>query len=167
MNQMQRQVLEFYRKFGHPVGPTPGFQRAEFRARLIIEEAVEAAVGMIGSVAVTDLLEKEILEFAKVSPKAPNFIEAIDGIGDSLYVQFGAAIEFGVNMEPIFDEIHRSQYGQGRWRDARKDGKTLKPPGGRRRNGGKSPSNADGHHHASGQRRVPQRVGRDVRKEGA
>ena len=128
MNRMQEQVREFHEKFGHPIGTKPRFQRPELRAKLIIEEAIEAAVGMIGSVAVTDLLEKEIFEFAKVPPKKPNFVEAIDGIGDSLYVQFGAAIEFGVNMEPIFDEIHRSNMAK-EGGATRPDGKTLKPPG--------------------------------------
>lgn len=128
MNRMQEQVREFHEKFGHPIGTKPGFGRPELRAKLIIEEAIEAAVGIVGSVAVTALLQEAIFDFDKASPKEPDFVEAIDGIGDSLYVQFGAAIEFGVDMQPIFDEIHRSNMAK-EGGATRPDGKTLKPPG--------------------------------------
>jgi predicted HAD superfamily Cof-like phosphohydrolase len=128
MNRMQQQVIEFHKKFGHPIGETPAFRRPELRAKLILEEAIEAAVGMVGSVAVTALLRQEILDFAEVPPKEPNFVEAIDGIGDSLYVQFGAAIEFGVDMQPIFDEIQKANMAKVGGA-TRPDGKTLKPEG--------------------------------------
>lgn len=128
MNRMQEQVIEFHNKFGHPIGTTPSFSRPELRAKLIIEEAIEAAVGMIGTTAVNQLLRDEMFKAAKVPPKAPDFVEAIDGIGDSLYVQFGAAIEFGVDIQPIFDEIHKSNMSKVGGA-TRPDGKTLKPAG--------------------------------------
>ena len=128
VNRMQVQVREFHEKFGHPIGTAPGFQRPELRAKLIIEEAIEAAVGMVGSNAAALLVQEEQFKLTMGAPKAPNFVEAIDGIGDSLYVQFGAAIEFGVNMEPIFDEIHRSNMAKVGGA-TRPDGKTLKPEG--------------------------------------
>lgn len=128
MNRMQTQVLEFHEKFGHPIGTTPSFSRPELRARLIIEEAVEAAVGMVGSEGALELLKDKLVELSAAPPEAPNFIEAIDGIGDSLYVQFGAAIEFGVDIAPIFDEIHRANMAK-EGGATRPDGKTLKPEG--------------------------------------
>ena len=83
---------------------------------------------MVGSVGVMELLSSEVAKMGRDGIKPPNFVEAIDGIGDSLYVQFGAAIEFGVNMEPIFDEIHRSNMAKVGGA-TRADGKTLKPEG--------------------------------------
>lgn len=128
MNRMQQQVTEFHRKFGHPVGETPDFRRAAFRARFILEEAIETVVACVGSEEAFKMLHAELETLASTPPKDPNFVDAIDGIGDSLYVQFGAAIEFGVDMEPIVDEIHRANMAKVGGA-TREDGKTLKPPG--------------------------------------
>lgn len=127
-NPMQTQVQEFHEKFGHPIGTTPAFSRPELRAKLIIEEAIETAVGMIGSSATIDLLRTELFDLGIKAPKEPNLVEAIDGIGDSLYVQFGAAIEFGVDIQSVFDEIHRANMAK-EGGATRPDGKTLKPAG--------------------------------------
>jgi len=106
MNKMQEQVAEFHRKFEHPTHDTPQWSRPEFRAELIHEEAKETC----------DALE------------AGDFVKAIDGMCDLLYVVFGTALEMGFDLQPFFDEVHRTNMlkeGGGK----RADGKTLKPPG--------------------------------------
>ena len=37
-----------------------------------------------------------------------DFVEMTDAVGDLLYVVIGAAVTMGVNLTPIFDEIHRT-----------------------------------------------------------
>lgn len=49
-----------------------------------------------------------------------------DALGDLLYVVFGAAVTFGIDMGPIFDEIHRSNMTKIGG-PVRPDGKRLKP----------------------------------------
>jgi len=106
MNKMQKQVEDFHRKFDHYIGTSPEISRPELRVKLIREEAKETC----------DAIE------------AGDLVEAIDGICDLLYVAIGTAIEFGVDIEPIFDEVHRSNMAkEGGGKNAL--GKTLKPPG--------------------------------------
>jgi len=128
MNRMQEQVREFHEKFGHPIGTKPGFGRPNLRSGLIIEEAVETSVGTVGTVETMHLLLTELKKLRESVPKAPDFVEAVDGVCDLLYVTFGAAIEFGLDIQPIFDEVHRSNMAK-EGGATRPDGKTLKPPG--------------------------------------
>ena len=104
MNRMQRQVEEFHRAFEHPIGVTPGFSRPELRAELIKEEARETI---------------EAIERGDLT-------EAVDGLCDLLYVTLGAAVEFGIDIEPIFDEVHRANMAKVGG-ETRADGKQMKP----------------------------------------
>lgn len=62
-------------------------------------------------------------------PSTPsNMVEVADAIGDLLYVVLGTAVAYGINITPIFDEIHRSnmtKFIDGHRRD---DGKWIKGP---------------------------------------
>lgn len=70
------------------------------------------------------LIEEELEEYAE----AGNIYSIADAIGDLLYVVYGAAICHGLDMEPIFEEIHRSNM-QKLTGPKRLDGKQLKPEG--------------------------------------
>ena len=125
---MQSQVEDFHHKFGHPIGTTPGFSRPELRAKLILEEAIETAVGLLGSHATIDLLRKELFELGVKAPKDPDIVEAADGMCDLLYVTFGSGVEMGIDLQHVFDEVHASNMAKVGGA-TRPDGKTLKPPG--------------------------------------
>jgi predicted HAD superfamily Cof-like phosphohydrolase len=70
------------------------------------------------------LIEEELDEYAS----AGNLYAIADAIGDLLYVVYGAAVCHGIDMEPIFEEIHRSNM-QKLTGPKRADGKQLKPEG--------------------------------------
>ena len=60
--------------------------------------------------------------------RAGDLVQAIDGLCDLLCVVYGAALEFGVELAPYWDEVHRTNMAKmgGPVRD---DGKRLKPDG--------------------------------------
>lgn len=57
-----------------------------------------------------------------------NLVEIADGIGDLLYVVLGTAIACGIDIEPIFNEIHRSNMSKFIDGVLREDGKLVKGP---------------------------------------
>ena len=107
MHPAQRQVREFHEAFelGAPTNLEPETFPAELRIRLIEEEASEFAV----------------------AARAGDVVGVLDALSDLLYVTYGAAVSLGVDIEPFFDEVHRSNMAKiGGTR--RPDGKWLKPP---------------------------------------
>jgi NTP pyrophosphatase (non-canonical NTP hydrolase) len=40
--------------------------------------------------------------------EAANIYDVADALGDLLYVVLSAAVTYGINLKPVFDEIHRS-----------------------------------------------------------
>ena len=109
MNRMQFQVTEFHLALEQPVESEPMMltpERRELRMSLIMEEARE----------LNDALQEG------------DMVGAADAIADLLYVTFGTAVEMGIDMEPVFDEVHRSNMDKVGG-PTRGDGKVLKPPG--------------------------------------
>ena len=107
MHPAQRQVREFHEAFelGAPGSPEAESFPAELRIRLIEEEASEFAV----------------------AARAGDVVGVLDALCDLLYVTYGAAVSLGVDIEPFFEEVHRSNMAKvGGTR--RPDGKWLKPP---------------------------------------
>ena len=48
-------------------------------------------------------------------------------MADLLYVTYGTAVSYGIDMEPVFQEVHRSNLSKvGGYKRA--DGKWVKPP---------------------------------------
>ena len=112
MNKMQEQVLEFHKEFGvlAPDKPSiPYFNTLYLRIRLMREELKELEDAML----------------------AADMVEIADGLADLLVVTFGTAVSYGINIEPIFDEVHRSNMTK-RWADGQVHyddyGKVIKPP---------------------------------------
>ncbi len=100
-------VLEFHRKLGVHVEPRPGFPAdavVTLRLSLLHEEMAE--------------LERAIAD--------RDMVEVADALADLVYVAYGSAISFGIDLRPVFEEVHRSnmaKVGGG----SRADGKVLKP----------------------------------------
>lgn len=108
MNQEQKSVEEWHRIFGVRVNKTPTIvdpATAQLRLRLISEEFGE----------LRRAVEQEDL------------VKIADGLADLLYVIYGTAVSYGLDLEPIFEEVHASNMSKGNPRVVkREDGKILK-----------------------------------------
>lgn len=110
---VQGKVREFHETFGAPIAETPRLihkKRATLRADLIREEL--------------DEFEDAILD--------ADLVGVADALGDLAYVVYGAAVEYGIDLNEVIGEIHRSnmskldENGEPIYRE---DGKILKGPG--------------------------------------
>ncbi len=104
----QELVRAFHVAMGHPAPDSPTFSRCREKLRL-------------------DLIKEEYREI-EAALAQHDMAEVVDGIADLLYVTFGMAVELGVDMGPVFEEVQRanmSKVGGGQ----RADGKQLKPEG--------------------------------------
>ncbi|MCP4569576.1 MAG: nucleoside triphosphate pyrophosphohydrolase family protein [FCB group bacterium] len=79
-----------------------------------------------------DLISEELVEL-QIAVDNDDLVEIADAIGDSIYVLVGMAIEFGIPLAPVWDEIQRSNMAKVDPETGkvvkRKDGKVLKPEG--------------------------------------
>lgn len=117
-------VAEFHRKHGAPVERTPVSsgaicERRKLRLALVLEEAGELADAL-------GLVIPTIGEARSVA--MPNRVKVADALGDLLYVVYGAAIEWGIPLDDVVAEIHRSNMTKDVGAQ-RADGKITKGPG--------------------------------------
>ncbi len=108
MNDAQRGVLEFHKQFDIRIATVPTVPDEKTRAlrvRLIQEEFDEL---------------KEALN----AKDLPNIAKEL---ADLLYVVYGTAVSCGIDMDPVFQEVQRSNMSKvGGYK--REDGKLVKPP---------------------------------------
>jgi predicted HAD superfamily Cof-like phosphohydrolase len=107
MRDEQAMVEEFHRKFSILAQATPTDLNEEtkrLRVRLIQEEFDELKESMVGG------------DLAAVAKE----------MADLLYVVYGTAVSYGIDMDPVFREVHRSNMSKvGGYK--REDGKWVKP----------------------------------------
>lgn len=75
------------------------------------------------------LISEEVEETLKAI-REDDLTEIADGIADSIVVLLGTAVAYGIDMEPVWNEVHRSN--MAKVKDGlirRADGKILKPEG--------------------------------------
>lgn len=120
MNDAQYYVQKFHEAMGQPVGDHPQMilpERQDLRLKLIKEELKE----------LTEAFEKDDL------------VEAYDACLDILYVTYGTLVELGLDAEPGFEEVQRSNmsklgedgkaiHSRGEELDGFPKGKVLKGP---------------------------------------
>ncbi|MBX7070146.1 MAG: hypothetical protein K1X38_12220 [Microthrixaceae bacterium] len=106
-------VAEFHRAFALPIATAPGLDVSDdllaLRRELIDEERRE--------------LDEALT--------AGNLIGVADALGDLVYVIYGAALTFGIDLDAVIAEIHRSnmtKLGDDGRPVVRDDGKVLKGP---------------------------------------
>ena len=89
MNEEQKMVLDYHRKMGFTINDYP------------------TVIGPIQVKDRSDILQEEVDEL-RDALENENLVEICDGLGDVLYVVYGTAVACGIDMVPIFREIHRS-----------------------------------------------------------
>lgn len=90
MNNEQRMVTEFHKNFGHDHRDAP-------------EANIDLSVQSLR----LDLIQEELDELNNAMLDR-DIVEIADALGDLLYVVYGTAVTYGIDMEPIVQEIHRS-----------------------------------------------------------
>lgn len=100
---------------------SPALRDVDLRAELIMEEAVETAEAATGRVIRWEYADEGVL-------RHPDFAKAIDGLCDLLYVVYGSAVRWGIDLEPFFREVHAANMAKLNG-PRRSDGKQLKPEG--------------------------------------
>jgi len=108
MNSEQRSVLDFHKVIEAWSAATPSVPPTSVR-RLRVK-----------------LIEEEFEEYREAS-EACDVVEVADALADLLYVVYGAALAWGIDMERVFAEVHRSNMTK-QGGPIRADGKRLKPP---------------------------------------
>lgn len=107
MRDEQAMVEEFHRTFSIVTQEIPADLDEEtkrLRVRLIEEEFDELKESMVGG------------DLAAIAKE----------MADLLYVVYGTAVSYGIDMDPVFREVHRSNMSKvGGYK--REDGKWMKP----------------------------------------
>lgn len=132
MTTEQIQVREWM-KIGEqkcPVVPTfPPKEVCELRLKLISEELIELSRGMGYELEIDD--QGDVVLFQKGNA---DMIEIADALADLLVVLLGTSVAFGIDLDPIFQEVMKSNNTKfvndvnGKLCVTKnKDGKILKP----------------------------------------
>ena len=131
-------VREFMQKVGQetPSSPVIPDERTRLlRAKLILEEAIETIramgveVRLRGADGQAGVVTVDPHELAFAINGDVDLEGVVDGCADISVVTIGTLISFGVDDEPILEEVDQAnlrKFGPGSY--AREDGKWIKPP---------------------------------------
>lgn len=126
-------IAEFMTKAGQDTPATPTIPSEEIRilrAKLILEEALETVRGLGVGVQVEEsvaLAKDSDLQF--FIDGEVDLEEVVDGCADISVVTIGTLLAFGVDDEPVLEEVDQAnlrKFAPGSYR--REDGKWMKPP---------------------------------------
>ena len=112
-NNWYNDVKDFHIAFGQRVGQSP----------LIPEDYNERDLRI-------NLLEEEFKEYINAEEKN-DITEIADALADIIYIACGTAVSYGIPLDKVFAEVHRSNMaklvdGKPIYRE---DGKVMKPAG--------------------------------------
>ena len=106
-------VKDFHRAFGQRIGEVPA----------VPESIDERELRM-------SLLEEEFNEYFDAEENA-DIVEIADALADIIYIACGTAVSYGIPLDKVFEEVHRSNMAKlvdGKVL-RRADGKVQKPEG--------------------------------------
>lgn len=102
---IQQNVIDFHKKFGHPVRDTPqtiGVSEAMQAYGFIEEELMELwddGMGMQSSCGEPGCCTTEY---------SPNIVEIADALGDVVFTAYGMAVRFGIDLDRVLAAICES-----------------------------------------------------------
>lgn len=89
MNPEQAMVMKFHEKFGFTISEYPkliSLELGKIRHEHTLEEMEELKTAMLNN----------------------DLVKIADGLTDALYFIYGTAVAYGIDLEPIFKEVHRA-----------------------------------------------------------
>ena len=112
MSNMFKDVIDFHKAFGQKVGDKPE-----------LPDINERGLRM-------KLLREEFEEYMEAEEEN-DLVEIADALADLIYIACGTAVSYGIPLDEIYDEVHRSNMsklvdGKPIYRE---DGKVMKPEG--------------------------------------
>lgn len=94
MNKEQRMVRTFHKRFNVAIATSPTFlSKKLFKLR-------------------KSLIYEEYKEFREAGLQN-DLVKVADSLADLLYVVYGSAVTYGIDLEPVFKEVHRSNMSKG------------------------------------------------------
>ena len=116
MTDTLKLVEEFHTKFGHPVESElkiPDIKIIKLRLELILEEFIELVDANLKGVDDPSLTQglldcKKLISYLEKEHFEVDLIEVADALGDIKYVIDGTASVYGIPLNEISNEIHKS-----------------------------------------------------------
>jgi predicted HAD superfamily Cof-like phosphohydrolase len=144
-NPMQEAIEEFMRRCDQQVATYPQLPDEDvvtLRIRLMVEELLGKIQPPVEAIRDEDdnrytrLLIQNKSDELIASMIAGDLVGIADGLADVLYVVIGTAVAYGIDIQEVFDEVHRSNLSKTVWSEElqrytiEKDefGKGIKPP---------------------------------------
>lgn len=132
MKKLREQVREFHEEAGVPNGSVPRVpsdERVRLRLRLIAEEFFELLDASSDFGERLGPIQDATMHYIDTCcfEASVNLVEVVDALADLDYVVEGTRLEFGVDGEPIADEVHRSNMSKFPT-TVREGGKVMKGP---------------------------------------
>lgn len=115
MTKLQSQVKEFMLKAGQSCPDSPSIPNEDIRVlrvRLLLEEVLEFAdasgVSIRDKFSDADGIYMENLNFGIDKHKLTDIVGVADALADINYVSYGAAVAYGLDMEPLEQAVHEN-----------------------------------------------------------
>lgn len=108
MDKTQIQVMQFTQKAGKEIPLRPQLRNTSF------------------DILCYKLIKEELGELMDAQTDQ-DLVEIADALGDILYVVYDAALGYGIDLEPVMEEIHMSNMSKFPT-SLREDGKVMKGP---------------------------------------
>lgn len=117
-------VREFHLAFGLPIAKVPTYislEREDLRNGFVLEEFIELLEAQGYPSSVSDLINMVWNQIKKYDKEIPcDLVAVADALTDILYFVYGTALEYGIDIDACFQEVHRSNMSK-----LTKDGKVL------------------------------------------
>jgi predicted HAD superfamily Cof-like phosphohydrolase len=134
MDKRQTSVKEFMEAAGQTVPKVPVIPSIKdriLRVKLLLEEVFELAEASEVDICIGNLqISSENFTYKDMDYGEVDLVAVADALADISYVNDGAGLCFGLDMEPIDDAVHAAnmrKFAEGSFK--REDGKHMKPPG--------------------------------------